>query len=82
MKNLSAASEPGLSSVGSARKWSGAAAMMGEQRQGSRGAVWRALGAMVPADHILRRIDGLLDMGELRDAVTPHTRQGTTLDRP
>ncbi|WP_333702779.1 IS1182 family transposase [Sphingobium yanoikuyae] len=46
--------------------------MMGEQQQGSKGATWRALGAMLPMDHILRRIDGLLDMQELRDALAPH----------
>jgi transposase len=45
---------------------------MGEQRQGGKGASWRALGAMVPSDHILRRIDRLLDVGELRDALAPH----------
>jgi transposase len=46
--------------------------MMGEQRQGGKGASWRALGTMVPADHILRRIDRLLDVGELRDTLAPH----------
>src|SRR3546814_5005445 len=51
--------------------------MMGEQRRGGRGAGWRALGAMVPADHILRRIDGAMDLGELRDALAPHySRRG------
>lgn len=51
--------------------------MMGEQRQGSKSAGWQALGATVPADHILRRIDRLLDLGELRDALTSHySRRG------
>lgn len=51
--------------------------MMGEQRQGGKGASWRALAATVPGDHILRRIDRQLDMAELRDALTPHySRQG------
>ena len=49
--------------------------MMGEQRQGGKGASWRALDAMVPADHILRRIDRLLDMGELRNALIAHYSQ-------
>jgi transposase len=32
---------------------------------------------MIPADHILRRIDGLIDLGELRDALAPHySRRG------
>lgn len=46
--------------------------MMGEQRQGGKGASWRALGATIPPDHLLRRIDPLLDMVELRDALAPH----------
>lgn len=46
--------------------------MMGEQQRGGKAASWRALGAMIPADHILRRIDGLIDLGELRDALAPH----------
>ena len=46
--------------------------MMGEQRQGGKGASWRALGVTVPADHILRRIDRLLDTTELRDALAAH----------
>lgn len=46
--------------------------MMGEQQRGGKGASWRALGAMIPADHILHRIDGLIDLGELRDALAPH----------
>jgi hypothetical protein len=51
--------------------------MMGEQRQGGKGASWRALAATVPADHILRRIDRQLDMAGLRDALAPHySRQG------
>jgi transposase len=51
--------------------------MMGEQQRGGKGASWRALGAMIPADHILRRIDGLIDLGELRDALAPHySRRG------
>ncbi|MGI8367255.1 transposase [Sphingomonas paucimobilis] len=45
---------------------------MGEQQRGGKGASWRALGAMIPADHILHRIDGLIDLGELRDALAPH----------
>lgn len=32
---------------------------------------------MIPADHILFRIDGLIDLGELRDALAPHySRRG------
>ena len=51
--------------------------MMGEQQRGGKGANWRALGAMIPADHVLRRIDGLIDLGELRDALAPHySRRG------
>lgn len=46
--------------------------MMGEERQGGKGASWRALGATVPPDHILRRIDRVLDMTELRDALAAH----------
>lgn len=46
--------------------------MMGEQRRGGKGASLRALGAMLPPSHVLRRIDRLLDMGELRDALAPH----------
>lgn len=46
--------------------------MMGEQRRGGKCAGWRALGAMLPPDHVLRRIDRLLDMGELRDVLAPH----------
>ena len=46
--------------------------MMGEQQQGGSGAGWRALGALVPDDHILRRIDRLLDLGELRSALASH----------
>ena len=51
--------------------------MMGEQQRGGKGASWRVLGAMIPADHILHRIDGLIDLGELRDALAPHySRRG------
>lgn len=51
--------------------------MMGEQQRGGTSAGWQALGAAVPADHLLRRIDRLLDMRELRDALAPHySRQG------
>ena len=46
--------------------------MMGEQRQGGRGASVRTLGAALPRDHLLRRIDRVLDMGELRDALACH----------
>lgn len=46
--------------------------MMGEQQQGGKGASWRALAAMLPRDHVLRRIDRLLDMDELRDALATH----------
>lgn len=45
--------------------------MMGEQRCG-KGAGWRSLDAMVPADHLLRRIDRLLNTGELSIALAPH----------
>ncbi len=51
--------------------------MMGEQQRGGKGASWRALGAMIPAYHVLRRIDGLIDLGELRDALASHySRRG------
>lgn len=30
----------------------------------------------MPADHILRRIDGLIDLGELRDGLAPHYSKG------
>ena len=46
--------------------------MMGEQRQDSKRASCRALALMVPADHILRRIDPLIDFGELRDVLASH----------
>ena len=45
--------------------------MMGEQNQ-TKGVSWRTLGATVPPDHILRRIDRLLDFAELRDALASH----------
>jgi len=45
--------------------------MMGEQDQ-TKGVSWRTLGATVPPDHILRRIDRLLDFAELRDALASH----------
>lgn len=51
--------------------------MMGEQRRSGRGASLRALEAMLPRDHILRRMDRLLDISELRRALAPHySRQG------
>lgn len=46
--------------------------MMGEQRQGGKSASLRTLGAVLPRDHVLRRIDLLLDMGELRAALACH----------
>jgi transposase len=46
--------------------------MMGKQRECGEDASWRALEAMLPGDHILRRIDQVLDMGELRDALAPY----------
>lgn len=49
--------------------------MMGEQRQDSKRAGWRALASMVPADHILCRIDRLIDFGELRNALASHYSQ-------
>ena len=33
--------------------------MMGEQQRGGKGAGWRALGAMIAADHILRMSIGV-----------------------
>ncbi|WP_184056613.1 transposase, partial [Sphingomonas aerophila] len=51
--------------------------MMGEQQRGGRGTRWRAIEAMLPADHILRRIDRLMDLDELRNALAPHySRKG------
>lgn len=49
--------------------------MMGEQRC-IEDAGSAELGRFVPADHLLRRIDGLLDLGELRAALTPHYARG------
>ena len=49
--------------------------MMGEQR-GMRDADVQALGRFVPPDHLLRRIDRLLDLGELRAALAPHYARG------
>ena len=46
--------------------------MMGAQHQGGGAASLRALGAMLPKDHVLRRIDRLLDMSELRAALASH----------
>lgn len=46
--------------------------MMGEQQQCSKDASWQEPEAILPEDHILRRIDRLLDMRKLRDALTPH----------
>jgi transposase len=45
--------------------------MMGESRK-SKGTDWRALEGMVPADHILRRLDRLLDMNALRAGLASH----------
>lgn len=45
--------------------------MMGETRK-PRGTNWQALESMVPADHILRRLDRLLDLNALRVALVPH----------
>lgn len=49
--------------------------MMGKQRQGSNRTGWRALASTVPADHILRRIDRLIDVGELRNVLALHDSQ-------
>lgn len=46
--------------------------MMGEQRQGGKSTSLRTLGAVLPHDHVLRRIDRLLDMGEHRAALACH----------
>jgi len=47
--------------------------MMGE-RQGSQDRLFYEfdLEAMVPADHLLRQIDAVLDLSELRDRLAPH----------
>ena len=48
--------------------------MMGEQRQGGRP---RAFGTLLPRDHVLRRIDRLLNMSGVRDTLAPHnSRRG------
>ena len=46
--------------------------MIGEQRQGGRGASLRILGPALPRDHLLRRMYRVLDMGELRDKLACH----------
>jgi transposase len=47
--------------------------MMGKMEDGRRsGVAARAFAAMLPHDHLLRRIDRLLDMAELREALAPH----------
>lgn len=43
--------------------------MMGEQRQGGGRTDLRTFGATLPRDHLLRRIDRMLDMSELRAAL-------------
>lgn len=52
--------------------------MMGELDQaGRRGPGSRAIDAMLPHDHLLRRIDRLLDLTELRGALASHySRRG------
>ncbi|MBB3589487.1 transposase [Sphingomonas aurantiaca] len=47
--------------------------MMGPACRGGRGgAIHRAIEAILPTDHLLRRIDQCLDMSELRQALTGH----------
>jgi len=47
--------------------------MMGEMdKAGRRGPGCRAINAMLPSDHLLRRVDRLLDTGELRAALASH----------
>ncbi len=47
--------------------------MMGEMHQAGRcGPGSRAINAMLPSDHLLRRVDRLLDMAELRAALASH----------
>ena len=46
--------------------------MMGKEQRNGKRASLRGLGVSVPTDHLLRRIDRLLDLGELRDALAPH----------
>lgn len=46
--------------------------MMGSATAGRTGPNWRVLDAMLPADHLLRRIDRLLDLSELRAMLAPH----------
>jgi len=47
--------------------------MMGElDKAGRRGTGSRTINAMIPTDHLLRRVDRLLDIVELRAALAPH----------
>lgn len=47
--------------------------MMGElDHAGQCGSRFRAISALLPRDHLLRRVDRLLDMGELREALACH----------
>ena len=46
--------------------------MMGPATAGRTGPGWRAMSAVLPRDHLLRRIDRLLDLGELRTTLASH----------
>jgi len=44
---------------------------------GRSGSGARTIEKMLPRDHLLRRVDRLLDLGELRSALAPHySRRG------
>ena len=46
--------------------------MMGAATAGRTGPGWRAMNALLPRDHLLRRVDRLLDLGELRASLASH----------
>lgn len=46
--------------------------MMGSVTAGRTSADWRVLDAMLPRDHLLRRIDRVLDLDDLRAMLAPH----------
>lgn len=46
--------------------------MIGEHGSGKGRGGWRALGKVVPQDHILRRIDRFVDLEDVRDALRGH----------
>ena len=66
-----------LTAILSVRIWGGlgAASMMGEGCHGTASDL-QVLETVVPADHLLRRIDRLLDFEELNAVLAPHYSRG------